>query len=428
MSKDAAHKSKRPVSDITTSDIATSGIAIVGGGMVGASLALLLARALPQKSIALLEAKPLVDAAESRTQPDLDLRSTALSPTSTELFARLGVWDSIEYEAAPIRRIHVSDRGHFGTSRFGPEDNQGKPLGYVVPNRVIGQALLQRVQDTANIEVHAPVEVSALKPIRGGVELSVDTGDVVAELAILADGAGSPLAAQIGITSSIKNYRQCAVIANVEHDKPHTDTAFERFPTRGPMALLPLLGELGGAHRSALVWTQPADNMKDVQGWSDREFLAQLQAVFGYRLGQFLRVGQRSVYPLALRLAEEQVRSSLVLMGNAAHFLHPVAGQGFNLALRDAARLAEVLVSGAREGLALGSLNVLQEYERAQQRDQSLTVSLSDGFIRIFSSGQPAVIAGRNLGLISLELFSGWRDIFLSQMAGRAQPRARLTL
>lgn len=194
------------------------------------------------------------------------------------------------------------------------------------------------------------------------------------------------------------------------------------------MALLPLLGELGGAHRSALVWTQPADNMKDVQGWSDREFLAQLQAVFGYRLGQFLRVGQRSVYPLALRLAEEQVRSSLVLMGNAAHFLHPVAGQGFNLALRDAARLAEVLVSGAREGLALGSLNVLQEYERAQQRDQSLTVSLSDGFIRIFSSGQPAVIAGRNLGLISLELFSGWRDIFLSQMAGRAQPRARLTL
>lgn len=402
-------------------------VAIIGGGMVGASLALLLSRALPEKRVLLLESRPFAEADERPSQPSFDQRSTALSPTSAELFNSLGLWQTLEPQASPIRHIHVSDRGHFGTTRFGPQDNQGKPLGYVVPNLAIGRSLLAQVQKSP-VEVKAPVDVESLRPVQGGMAVQVagQTEPLRAELVILADGAGSPLAKALGVGSRTRNYEQCAVIANIAYEKPHRSHAFERFAPDGPLALLPLAGE--GQTESGLVWTQPLQRLEAVQRWSDREFLENLQRAFGYRLGRFTRVGERSVYPLSLQLAEEQVRSSLVLMGNAAHSLHPVAGQGFNLALRDAARLVQMLVDGVRAGQRLGDLALLQEYEQAQARDQFATVGLSDSFIRIFSSNRPAVVAGRNLGLVSLELFGGWRDLFLSFMAGRAQPRARLSL
>ena len=405
-------------------------ITIIGGGMVGASLALLLARVLPHKQIVLLESKPFSGPDEQPSQPGFDRRSTALSPSSADLLADLNLWDSLQAKASPIRQIHVSDRGHFGTARFGPEDNGGQPLGYVLSNMTIGRALLAQLQSTANIDARAPVAVSGLKPVRGGMQVGFscqgEPDTLHTDLAIIADGAGSPLAAGLGVTSHSKDYGQCALIANVGYERPHAGRAFERFTPRGPLALLPLAGEQ--QRESALVWTRPLDKLAEAEAWSDQQFLQELQQEFGYRLGHFTRVSKRSVYPLALQLAGEQVRSSLVLMGSAAHSLHPVAGQGFNLALRDAARLAEVLTAGVAAGRALGDLSVLQAYEQQQKRDQAVTVGLSDSFIRIFASGQPAVVAGRNFGLLSLELVSGWRETFLSQMAGRSQSRAWLGL
>lgn len=395
--------------------------------MVGASLALLLARALPQKQIVLLEAKPLAPPHEQPTQPSFDDRTTALSPSSAHWFDELGVWEALEPQATAIDHIHVSDRGHFGAAQFGPQDNKGKPLGYVVPNLYIGRSLLARVQQEKAIRLLAPVEVQRLTPVRGGMQVQfADAKDLRAELVVLADGAGSPLAAGLGVGSRIKDYGQCALIANVAYEQPHRNRAFERFTDEGPLALLPLNGHSPNPCESALIWTLPAARLTEAQSWNDQQFLQELQQSFGYRLGHFQRVGSRSVYPLSLQLAEEQVRSSLVLMGNAAHSLHPVAGQGFNLALRDCARLTQVLAAGKEQ--ALGSLTLLQNYEREQERDQMMTVGLSDSFIRIFATGQPAVVAGRNLGLLSLELISGWRSSFLTQMAGRSQPRARLGL
>jgi 2-octaprenyl-6-methoxyphenol hydroxylase len=408
-----------------TQQVHSYDIAVIGGGMVGISMALLLAKALPQRRLVLLDARPFADADELPSQPSFDRRSTALSPTSAELFDRLGVWEALEPEACPIKHIHVSDRGQFGTTRFGPDDNNGEPLGYVVPNLAIGQSLLRQAQQ-ADITVLAPVDVQALKPVRGGMQIQLaDQPSLQAELAVLADGAGSPLAANLGVGCHTNDYGQCAIIANVAFESPHQYRAFERFTQQGPLALLPLAGN--HQRESGLVWTQPLSRLHEIETWSDAEFLHHLQEAFGMRLGRFTKVGKRSVYPLSLQLAEEQVRSSLVLMGNAAHSLHPVAGQGFNLALRAAARLTRVLADGVAAGESLGSLALLQEYEQIQKRDQDITVSLSDSFIRIFSSAQPAVVAGRNLGLVSLELFGGWRDMFLSTMAGRAQPRARIT-
>jgi 2-octaprenyl-6-methoxyphenol hydroxylase len=413
-----------------TREQAATDITIIGGGLVGASLALLLARVLPCRQIVLLEAKPFRGPDRQPSQPGFDQRSTALSPSSVGLFADLGLWESLRAQASPIHQIQVSDRGQFGAARFGPEDNDGKPLGYVISNMALGRALLDRLQNTDNIDARAPVEVESLKPVRGGMQVNFSGGDrpdsLRADLAIIADGAGSPLAAGLGVTSHSKDYGQCALIANVGYEQPHQGRAFERFTPLGPLALLPLAGE--EQTESALIWTRPLEKLAEVQAWSDSEFLQELQREFGYRLGHFTRVSRRSVYPLALQLAGEQVRSSLVLMGNAAHSLHPVAGQGFNLALRDGARLAQALAAGAAQGLALGDLKLLQAYEQQQKRDQAMTVGLSDSFIRIFATGQPAVVAGRNLGLLSLELISSWRETFLSQMAGRSQARARLGL
>lgn len=402
-------------------------IVIIGGGMMGASLALMLARALPKQKLLLLEAKPLASVDELPTQPSFDARSTALSPTSAELFEHLGLWRALAPQAAPISHIHVSDRGYPGRARFGPDDNANDPLGYVVPNLSLGRELLNQLQSNAAIETVAPAEVLELLPNRRGMHVvfSSPAGEraLQSKLVILADGAGSPLAGGLGIATHTHSYGQCALIANVAYDRPHQNHAFERFTSHGPLALLPLPGP--NQTESALVWTRPLEQLDTLAGESEQELLKDLQEAFGYRLGRFRKISEPHFYPLSLTQAEEQVRSSLVLMGNAAHSLHPVAGQGFNLALRDAARLTQILRRGAADGSSPGALNLLQQYEQEQAHDQWVTLGLSDAFIKVFASGQPALIAGRTLGLIGLELVPAGRESFLRHMAGRAQPKAR---
>lgn len=250
----------------------------------------------------------------------------------------------------------------------------------------------------------------------GGQEQTIHT-----QLVIIADGADSPLRASLGIDVDIEKYHQTAIIANVALSNPHDGVAYERFTDEGPMALLPLGGKDGC--ESALVWTQPEDQADAILALDDEAFMEQLQQRFGFRLGHFKSVGKRDAYPLQLMLAKEQVRSSLVVMGNAAHFLHPVAGQGFNLALRDCAALTTVLAKARRAQQPLGALKVLQQYEQQQQLDQQATIQFSDKLTRLFSTAALPSAGLRALGFLGLETLPGAKQLLASQTMGQTSRR-----
>lgn len=408
-------------------------IVVVGGGMVGLTLALLIVNELPDIKLCLIENHPLSDGEDTPYQPSFDSRSTALSATSADLLSAMGLWQSIASQATPIHQVHISDRGHPGMSTYTREDNGNRDLGYIVENRWLGRCLTAGLMTRNSITAIAPAQVTRIVPRAEGASVFINEGNdrnehtIDAALVIIADGVDSSLRGELGIGVELHDYRQYAVIANVGLEKPHRGVAYERFTDDGPLALLPLGGSIE-ARTSALIWTRPSEDIGPTMALNDDQFLAKLQTRFGHRLGRFTRVGKRASYPLQLSLAKEQVRSSVVLMGNAAHSLHPVAGQGFNLAVRDSARLVSVLREAWRKEQPLGSLKVLNHYLEQQNRDQFLTSRISHGFNRIFSNNKPWLQLGRNIGLISMELIPPLKKDFLSQMIGRGQPRARLSI
>jgi 2-polyprenylphenol 6-hydroxylase len=392
-------------------------IAIIGGGMVGASLALLLARKNPRWQIALLEARSV---SRGDYRPSFDARSTAIAQGSVEILQGLGIWSSLAQEATAIQQVHVSDAGHFMGGLIKAADYQLEAVGYVIPNAWIGQVLDTQLHTQANIHFRAPAQVSKLRPRQAGANLQLASGEQInCKLAIIADGSDSPLRAALGIDVQIREYGQQAIIANVAFSEPHRNVAYERFTDQGPLALLPL-GKSATACESALVLTLPHDIAQDAMSMSDAEFLHHLQGRFGHRLGKFLRVSERHAYDLQLISASEQVRSHIALVGNAAHFLHPVAGQGFNLSLRDCLCLVDALAQGEAGGKALGELSVLQHYLQAQQLDQQLTTEFSDKLVRMFSSASLPLIAMRHLGFIGLDLLPAAKTRFAAQTMGTA--------
>lgn len=383
-------------------------LAIVGGGLVGASLALALQQGAKARgwNIALIE--PFEPGSEY--QPSYDARSTALSYGTRLIYQRLGVWERIAERAEPITQIHVSDRGRAGATRLDASDQQVPALGYVVENAWIGHCLWQALDDEA-VTRHCPAEVEQMQAVAGGYRLTLTTGQVLdCDLAVLADGGRSALREQLGIAIKTTPYDQSALIANVTPGKPHGGQAFERFTDDGPMALLPLQD-----NRCALVWTRPEEDAARLAALPEAAFLDELQQAFGYRLGGFQQVGARHLYPLMLIEAEEQVRSGLVVLGNAAHSLHPIAGQGYNLSLRDTEALAAALLSGSAK---LGDIGVLQAYHRRQRTDQWLTVGFSDRLTRLFAGSALVSVAGRNLGLLGLDLLPPAKAWFARQAMG----------
>ncbi|MCI0917762.1 2-octaprenyl-6-methoxyphenyl hydroxylase [Pseudomonas stutzeri] len=383
-------------------------LAIVGGGLVGSSLALALQQGAKARgwNIALIE--PFEPGSEY--QPSYDARSTALSYGTRLIYQRLGVWERIAERAEPITQIHVSDRGRAGATRLDASDQQVPALGYVVENAWIGHCLWQALDDEA-VTRHCPAEVEQMQAVAGGYRLTLTTGQVLdCDLAVLADGGRSALREQLGIAIKTTPYDQSALIANVTPGKPHGGQAFERFTDDGPMALLPLQD-----NRCALVWTRPEEDAARLAALPEAAFLDELQQAFGYRLGGFQQVGARHLYPLMLIEAEEQVRSGLVVLGNAAHSLHPIAGQGYNLSLRDTEALAAALLSGSAK---LGDIGVLQAYHRRQRTDQWLTVGFSDRLTRLFAGSALLSVAGRNLGLLGLDLLPPAKGWFARQAMG----------
>ncbi|ALO44819.1 2-octaprenyl-6-methoxyphenyl hydroxylase [Pseudohongiella spirulinae] len=402
-------------------------IVIAGGGLVGGSFALMLAAGLTESArILLVDTQPLAADDRGSIQADFDARSTALSWGSRQIYDKIGLWGQLAPYACAINDIHVSDRGHPGAVRLHNEEMGVEALGYVLENQHLSSVINQALGEQSTIEICAPATVSQARPTPDGmaIQLQVPGGQkqLNTRLLVLADGGRSGLCEQLGIQLDRRPYQQQALVCNVAFEKDHQGQAFERFTDTGPMAILPLNSDshVDSGYRGALVWTLAEDSAADVLQMPDDEFLAALQQRFGWRLGSMRRVGRRALYPLALTLAQEQIRPGLVLLGNVAHTLHPVAGQGLNLALRDASALAKLLTDtiNAGESAEVGAYARLEAFQQAQDWDQRSTVMFSDLTTRLFSNSQPALVTGRNLGLLMMDLMPPARRWFARQAMG----------
>ena len=399
-------------------------VAICGGGLVGASLAL----ALDQLSlrVALIEAQPF---GSSEQQPSFDDRSTALSNGSRRIFEGLGVWPLLEREATAIRHIHVSDRGRFGFARLDAQEQGLQALGFVLINRAIGAALWQRLQQT-RVEILAPATVKTVtldakqRVLR--CALAEREIDVPARLVVAADGARSVVREAAGIRVTTRDYDQVALVSNVTAQRFHDHIAYERFTPEGPLALMPL-----SQGRMGLIWTLTPREASVVNELSDGQFLARLQQVFGFRLGRFTRVGRRQLYPLSLSCCEDHVAERLALVGNAAQALHPIAGQGFNLGLRDAACLAELLADARASGASSGGGDpgdglLLDRYRRWRAQDQPRIVQFTDGLVRLFMQPFAPVKWLRDAGLLAFDLWPPAKRAMAQLSLGAAADIPRL--
>jgi 2-octaprenyl-6-methoxyphenol hydroxylase len=375
----------------------TVDIAIVGGGMVGASLAVALAPL--GLKVALIEAIPY----ESASQPSFDERTTALSNGSCRILQTLGVWTQVEAQAAPIRKIHVSDQGRFGFARIDAAEQNLTAMGYVVPNRALGMALWSRVAACANVEVSCPAEVLRIeRGERAVLEIGGASGTarIDARLVVAADGAHSAVRSAFGVDAQFRDYEQTAIITTVLPQRFHDHVAYERFTGSGPLALLPLEGG-----RCTLVMTLSRATAESAMAWSDDEFLAEAQRRFGFRLGRFLKVGRRVPYPLSLTRAERTSAERCVIVGNAAQGLHPVAGMGFNLGLRDIASVAELIAEHRHEPyFDPGASSLLAEYDAWRAADRAGVIAFTDGLVRMFASPSSVVRRLRNIGLLAFDL------------------------
>ena len=376
-------------------------VAIVGGGMVGVSLACALAP-LPLRVAVIEGAMPKLG-----QPPCYDDRAIALSYGSRRILESIGVWSHLEACATPIEHIHISDRGRFGFARLDRDEEGVEALGYVVLAREIGEALYGALAETG-VELIAPASVESFSQEEGSVHLLLDeeggSSTLDARLMVAADGTHSQAREALGIAAKGWSYEQTAVVTNVTPSRPHGLRAFERFTEDGPLALLPMT-----ENRCGLVWTQRHDRVEEVMGWNDAEFLARLQDAFGFRLGRFVQVGQRHAYPLQLLMAERAVAGRVALIGNAMHTLHPIAGQGFNLGIRDVAALADVIADAVQRDGDPGAPEVLDHYARWRDGDQKSLAVITDALARVFGNPLPPVRTGRNLGLLLTDLAPGLR-------------------
>ena len=358
-----------------STEIKTCDVLIIGGGLAGASLACALEAS--GLSIEIIEAYPL----NTDAQPCYDDRTVALSYGSRVIFEAMGLWEAMADRIEAIKTIHISDRGHLGVTRLRHSDEGVEALGYVAENRVLGEVLYQRLADNQNVKLHCPAEVLSVQQADESVSVCYQENgeqhDLTAGLLIVADGVSSKTRDMLQIGTSRQDYQQSAVITNVTPGQPHQNFAYERFTDTGPLAFLPLTG-----NRCSVVWTVPTEQATELAELDDEVFLEKLQQRFGFRLGCLKKAGQRHVYPLALVESTQVVRGRVVLMGNAAHAIHPVAGQGFNLALRDIALLAELLTSNSSQTLD----ETLATYVEMREQDARRVYKFTDALVKVFSN------------------------------------------
>ncbi|MEJ2455612.1 MAG: 2-octaprenyl-6-methoxyphenyl hydroxylase [Candidatus Thiodiazotropha sp.] len=384
---------------------------IVGGGMVGASLA----RAVSGSGlrVGVIEAFSL----ETDSQPSFDDRVIALSWGSRLILQGIGVWPAMARAAEPIQRIHISDRGHFGFTHLDRIEEGVEALGYVVTAHAMGEVLQQDLADQPGVEFICPAKLTAftIEPDRVKVVLEQggSTKVYTARLLVAADGGDSQVRQLLSIPLREREYGQTAIIANLTASQPHDGVAYERFTDSGPLAMLPMT-----EGRISMVWTARDDEVESLMTLDDKAFLQRLQTRFGYRLGRMETIGKRLAYPLRLRQATEQVRSRVALIGNAAHTIHPVTGQGFNLGLRDVAVLADLLQDAAHAQQDVGDMTLLKRYAEWRRRDQQAVAWITDSLARLFANPLGPLRLARNLGLLGLDGLPSLKHLVARQFMG----------
>jgi 2-octaprenyl-6-methoxyphenol hydroxylase len=398
-------------------------VLIAGGGAVGSALACALAE-LPL-DVVLVEART----AQLLEQPSFDARVTALANGSQQILSSLALWSELEGYTEAIRSVHISERGRFGAARISASEEHVPALGYTVENQSLGRVLWERLQRSQRLTVLAPATVTALEREPEHAVVTVQQGTATqrtrARLVVAADGVRSAVRAALGVEAAEHDYGQRAVIFNCATETPLAGRAYERFTERGPIALLPLTGG-----RAAVIWTLPEGEAERIAALGGDAFRAELQGAFGHRLGRFTRVGERHLYTLA-RVASGTVHGErCVLIGDAALRLHPVAGQGFNLALRDVATLADVIADAlhdeAESRADVGAAAMLERYAAWREADRRRVSSFTHGLIQLFGEATPGLGIGRGLGLMAFDLLPGAKALLARQTMGRAGRLPRL--
>ena len=392
-------------------------IAIVGGGLVGSSFACALAysRASSSYRIALIDSQPLAEINFKADQ--LDGRSIALALSSKKMLSALGMWDSLQQHATPIKNIHISDQGRFGATRLDSQRYEVESFGYLVPAEHLIHTLNEQVDSLENVTRIQPYKVSAIENHQDHVILKGDGDDIQATLLIAADGANSFIRKTLGIGVEEKQYQQSAIVGCLQCEQAHNNTAYERFTDEGPLALLPREGD-----RCGFIWMNPAECAESNLALDDQAFIEKLQAAFGFRLGHIKAVSKRFSYPLALLMSEQRVQQRVVLIGNAAQTLHPIAGQGLNLALRDIAELVELLDQNELNNID----EKLREYENKRQPDIEKTVRFTDRLNFLFNADYPVLKQSRGLGLAMLGAIPVLEERIVKQNLGEAGSDASL--
>lgn len=398
-------------------------IVIAGGGMIGASLALALTPL--QLRVAVVEAVARGEAG----QPSFDDRSTALSRSTQRMFEAMGLWDEVIAASTPIRRIHISDRGRFGFSHIDATEQGVEALGYVVINRVLGEVLQSALAGQDSVDMLCPARVVDIHAHDDAMTVMLEQDgerheELRCELLVAADGANSSVRPMMGICAQKTDYSQHAVVGNLLPEKSLDNCAYERFTDQGPLAMLPIADD-----RAAFVWTVSSSDAERVLALDDAAFVEELQTAFGYRLGRFSRVGKRVAYPLSLSKVMRLIADRSVLVGNAAHGLHPVAAQGFNLGMRDVAALCDCIADarGAEASADIGDLDLLRRYAAWRRDDQGKLVRLTDGIVRLFGSSMPPARFARDVGMLGFDLVPGVRSLFARHMMGLAGRLPRLS-
>ncbi|MEQ1161167.1 2-octaprenyl-6-methoxyphenyl hydroxylase [Acinetobacter calcoaceticus] len=395
-------------------------VIIVGGGMVGLSLSLMLAKA--NIAVKLLEAVKYPNYDDQNVAPyhsSFDARNTALSRRSVQIYQKLGLWDALQQHATPILQVHITEQGSFGKARLIAEQEKVESFGQVIENAWLGRVLLTQVRQQPLIELIDGVQVTALTQDAEQVHIEAQRGDEIlkleSKLLIAADGRDSFCRQAIGVGVDVHDYDQVAIVTTVQTSKPHEHVGFERFSALGPLALLPLPGE----YRRSVVWPVKKGTENEWLGdENDQHFLSALQQTYGDRAGKFEKTGKRFSYPLSQVLAHKQAVGRVILMGNAAHTIHPVAGQGFNLCLRDADVLVRYLVNQLTTSDDLGNPDNLLAYEQARLSDQQRVIKFCDTVVRGFSNQNPLLKLIRNTGLIAFDVIPGVKPLVANYAMG----------